>query len=79
MQRCGKHFSALMNEHATIKEAVFPVGTGPRPYNEDIRQQSQCNFDFDSERQKCGSLLRWQSKMIREEIARKELGCEVKT
>jgi hypothetical protein len=33
-KRCNKHISAA----ATIEEAVFSVGTAPRPYNEDVRQ-----------------------------------------
>jgi hypothetical protein len=38
-QRCGKHISATVNEHATIEEAIFSVGP-PRgyTYNEDIIQ-----------------------------------------
>jgi hypothetical protein len=38
MQQCGKHFSAALNQHATIEEAVFSVGTARRLYNEDIGQ-----------------------------------------
>jgi hypothetical protein len=37
-QRCGKHISAAVNQHATIEEAVFSVGTATRLYNEDFRQ-----------------------------------------
>jgi hypothetical protein len=38
MQRCGKHISAAVNQHATIEDAVFSVGVAPRLYNEDLRQ-----------------------------------------
>jgi hypothetical protein len=38
MQLCGKHTSAAVNQHATIEEAVFSVGTTPRLYNEDLTQ-----------------------------------------
>jgi hypothetical protein len=27
-----------VNQHATIEEAVFSAGTGPRLYNEDLRR-----------------------------------------
>jgi hypothetical protein len=37
-QRCGKHISAAVNQHATIEEAVFSVGAAPRLYNEDLTQ-----------------------------------------
>jgi hypothetical protein len=37
-QRCGKHISAAVNQHATIVEAVFSVGVAPRLYKEDLRQ-----------------------------------------
>jgi hypothetical protein len=37
-QRCGKHISTETNQHATIEEAVFCVGTAPRLYKEDLRQ-----------------------------------------
>jgi hypothetical protein len=36
-QRCGKHMSAAVNQHATIEEPVFSMGS-PRVYNEDLRQ-----------------------------------------
>jgi hypothetical protein len=39
MQRCCKHVSAAVNQHATIGEAVFSVEAAPRLYNEDLRQQ----------------------------------------
>jgi hypothetical protein len=35
-QRCGKQISAAVNQHATIEDAVFSVGTAPRLYNEDL-------------------------------------------
>jgi hypothetical protein len=35
-QRRGKHMSAAVNQHATIKEAVFYVGAAPRLHNEDL-------------------------------------------
>jgi hypothetical protein len=38
MQRCGKHISAAVNQHATIEEPVFSVGAAPRLHNEDLRQ-----------------------------------------
>jgi hypothetical protein len=38
MQRCGKHISAAVNQHATIGEAVFSVGAAPSLYNEDLTQ-----------------------------------------
>jgi hypothetical protein len=38
MQRCGKHISAAMNQHATIEEAEFSAGAGRRLYDEDLRQ-----------------------------------------
>jgi hypothetical protein len=31
-QLCGKHISAAVNQQATIKEAVFSVGTAPMLY-----------------------------------------------
>jgi hypothetical protein len=37
-QRCRKHISAALNQHATIEEAVFSVEASPRLYNEDLRQ-----------------------------------------
>jgi hypothetical protein len=37
-QRCGKHISAAVNQHATVKEAVFSVGAAPTLYNKDLRQ-----------------------------------------
>jgi hypothetical protein len=37
-QLCSKHNSAAKNQHATIEEAVFSVGSSPRLYNEDLRQ-----------------------------------------
>jgi hypothetical protein len=37
-QRCGKHISAAVNEHATIAEAVLSIGVTPKLYNEDLRQ-----------------------------------------
>jgi hypothetical protein len=38
MQRCGKHISIAVSQHATIEEAVFSVGVAPRLYNEDFKQ-----------------------------------------
>jgi hypothetical protein len=37
-QRCGKHVSAAMNEHATIEEAMFCVQSAPMLYNEALTQ-----------------------------------------
>jgi hypothetical protein len=37
-QLCGKHIFAAVNQHATIQEAVFFCGSGPRLYNEDLPQ-----------------------------------------
>jgi hypothetical protein len=37
-ERCGKHISEAVNQHSTIEEAVFSVGTAPRLYNEYLRQ-----------------------------------------
>jgi hypothetical protein len=37
-QLCGKHISAAVNQHATIEEAVFPVGVAPRLCDEDLTQ-----------------------------------------
>jgi hypothetical protein len=37
-QWCGKHIAAAVNQHATVEEAVFYVGTAPRLYNEDLMQ-----------------------------------------
>jgi hypothetical protein len=37
-QRCGKHISEGVNQHATTEEAVFSVGAAPRLYNGDLRQ-----------------------------------------
>jgi hypothetical protein len=34
----SKHISAAVNQHSTIEEAVFSVGSAPRLYNEDLRQ-----------------------------------------
>jgi hypothetical protein len=37
-QRCGKHISAAVSQHATIEEVVFSMeGAAPRLYNEDLR------------------------------------------
>jgi hypothetical protein len=38
MQLCGKHISAVENQHATIEEAVFSVGAAPTLYNEHLTQ-----------------------------------------
>jgi hypothetical protein len=38
-QRCGKHISAAVNQHATIQKAVFSMGVAPRLYNEDLRDK----------------------------------------
>jgi hypothetical protein len=38
MQRCGKHISSAVNQHATLEEAVFSVRAAPRLYNEDLGQ-----------------------------------------
>jgi hypothetical protein len=35
-QRCGKHISSAVNQHATTVKAVFSVGAAPRLYNEDV-------------------------------------------
>jgi hypothetical protein len=37
-QRCGKHISAAVNQHATIVEAVLSFGAAPRLCNLDLRQ-----------------------------------------
>jgi hypothetical protein len=37
-QRCGKDISAVVNQHATIEEAMFSVVAAPRLYNVDLRQ-----------------------------------------
>jgi hypothetical protein len=37
-QRCGKHMSAAVNQHATIEETVFSAGDAPKLYDEDLRQ-----------------------------------------
>jgi hypothetical protein len=37
-QRCGKHISAAVYQHATIEEAMFSLGAALRLYNEDLRQ-----------------------------------------
>jgi hypothetical protein len=37
-QRCGNRVSAAVNQHATIKKAVFSVVAALRLYNEDLRQ-----------------------------------------
>jgi hypothetical protein len=37
-QRCGKHFSAAVNQHATIQGEVFSVGADPKLYKEDLTQ-----------------------------------------
>jgi hypothetical protein len=37
-QLCGKHMSAAVNQHGTIKKAVFSEEAAPRLYNEDLRQ-----------------------------------------
>jgi hypothetical protein len=38
MQRCRKHISSTINQHATMEEEGFYVGVAPRPYNEDLTQ-----------------------------------------
>jgi hypothetical protein len=38
MQRCGKHTSAAVNQHATIEEAVFSAGAALKLHNRDLRQ-----------------------------------------
>jgi hypothetical protein len=49
MQRCGKHISAGVNQHATIEEAVFSVGAGPSLYDEDFMQlEGQLRIEFRS-------------------------------
>jgi hypothetical protein len=35
---CGKHISAAVNQHATIKETVFSVWAALRLHNEDLTQ-----------------------------------------
>jgi hypothetical protein len=62
-QRCGKHTSAAVNQHAR-GETVFSVGTVPRLYNEDLRQ---LKLELSSEVGSC---------II---MARKELGGAKKT
>jgi hypothetical protein len=37
-QRCNKHISAAVIQHATIEEAVFSVRAVPSLYNEDLAQ-----------------------------------------
>jgi hypothetical protein len=37
-QRCGKHISAAVNQHATIKEAAFSLWSAPTLHNEDLTQ-----------------------------------------
>jgi GTP:adenosylcobinamide-phosphate guanylyltransferase len=37
-QRCVKHISAAVNQHATMEEAAFSVGATPRLYIEDLTQ-----------------------------------------
>jgi hypothetical protein len=37
-QRCGKHVSAAVGQHADVEEAVFSVGATPRLYNVDLRK-----------------------------------------
>jgi hypothetical protein len=37
-QLCGKRISAAVNQHVTIEEAVFSVGTAPKLYNENLMQ-----------------------------------------
>jgi hypothetical protein len=44
-QRCGKHISATVNQHATPEEAA------PRLYNEDLKKLESQNY---------GSLQSWQ-------------------
>jgi hypothetical protein len=66
MQRCGKHISAAMNQHATREEYVFSVGSSPRLYNEDLRQ-------LELELRVSPVLA------VGRIMARKELGCEKKT
>jgi hypothetical protein len=36
-QRCGKHMSAVVNQHPTIGKAVISMEATPRLYNEDLR------------------------------------------
>jgi hypothetical protein len=37
-QRCSKHISAAVNQHATTEEGVFSVGATAVLYNEDLRK-----------------------------------------
>jgi hypothetical protein len=79
-QRCGKHISAAVNQHATIEAAVFSLGATPILYNEDL---TQLELELSSGINSCIRGFRvsgagsWQNNS--EEIARKELGCAMKT
>jgi hypothetical protein len=71
----SKHFSAAVNQHATVEEAVFYVGAAPSLYNEDLTQ-----LEFRSQMSSGVGIF---SRELRElavegdwdEMARKELGC----
>jgi hypothetical protein len=60
-QRCGKHISAAVNQHATIEEAVFSVRPAPRLYNEDL---SQLECELSSPELAVGTIIekKWQER-----------------
>jgi hypothetical protein len=62
-QLCGRHISAAVNQHATIKEAVFSVGAAPSLNNEDLTQLEL-------------KLSRVPELVVGRTMARKELRCE---
>jgi hypothetical protein len=66
-QRCGKHIFAAVNQHATIKEAVFSVGAAPRLYNGGLTQNRVTLFLGDINTgtwpSRLGGSRIWESKM----------------
>jgi hypothetical protein len=56
-QRCGKHISEALTQHATMDEEVFSVGDAPKLYNEDLRQPAS------RKRRQKGKSLIWDSKI----------------
>jgi hypothetical protein len=80
-QRCGKHISAAVNQHATIEEAVFSVGAARTLHNEDYGPAgTRTEFRSWQLQQKIEGVSgfgSWQNNW--EEMERKELGCAKKT
>jgi hypothetical protein len=55
-QRCGKHISAAVNQHAVIEEAVFSVWAAPKFYNEEFR-----SFQLQQKTERVSEVDSWQN------------------